>query len=270
MYNNMRPKGTTTVDYSSIIESIDDNGNILWIRKCPKCSMNIIHKNVISARCCFRKKRKCNKCGSWNRGLTKENNSSLKKMGELHSKRMIEYRKNNPPWNKGLTKYTNDIIDNNAKKHTGFKHDEITKKIIGKHTELFWKNKEYREKVSKSVSENRSVEQWRKTMENLGYFTPLTKKSEWQQYKQLVWYYTNQNNLTELENYNKRARIEVSGSYSLDHKLSIKQGFKDGIDPKIVGSINNLEFIPSNKNSIKNTKSSISKEFLLEKYYGTH
>lgn len=264
----MRPKGTTIFDYSSIKEIKDENGDILWIRKCPQCSRDIIHKNMTSARCCFREKRKCNKCGSWNRGLTKENNLSLKKMGELHSKRMIEYRKNNPPWNKGLTKYTSEIIDNNAKNHTGFKHDEFTKRIIGKHSEMFWKNKEYRNKVSKSVSENRSVDQWRKTMEDLGYFTPLSQKSEWDRYKQLVWYYTNQNDLSTLKNYNKRARVEISGSYSLDHKLSIKNGFKEGIDPKIVGSIDNLEFIPSMNNSIKNSKNSITKESLFKKYYG--
>lgn len=265
----MRPVGTTKFDYSSIKEIKNEFGNSVWIRKCPSCSEGIIHKNLISVRACFRQKRKCSKCGSWNRGLTKENNSSLKKMGELHSKRMIEYRKFNPPWNKGLTKHTSEIINNNAKNHTGFKHSESTKKIIGKHSELFWKDKNYREKVPKLVSENRSVEKWRKTMEDLGYFTPLSQKSEWQRYKQLVWYYTNKNDLSKLENYDKRARVEIPGSYSLDHKLSIKNGFNEGIDPKIIGSINNLEFVPAQSNSVKNTKNSITKKSLLEKYYGS-
>lgn len=264
----MRPIGTTKFDYSSIREIKNNDGKSIWIRKCPQCLNDVFHKNVTSARCCLRENRKCSKCGCWNLGLTKENNDSLKKTGELHSKRMIEYRKNNPPWNKGLTKHTSEIINNNAKNHTGFKHDENTKRIIGKHSELFWKNEEYRDKVTKSVSENRCVDQWRQTMEDLGYFTPLSQKSEWEQYKQLVWYYTNQNDLTKLENHNKRARIEISGSYSLDHKFSVKQGFNNGINPEIIGSINNLEFIPSNQNSTKNTKSSITKEFLLEKYYG--
>ena len=106
-------------------------------------------------------------------------------------------------------------------------------------------------------------------MEKRGYFTPLYQKSEWEQYKQLVWYHTNQNDLSKLPNYNKRARLEVLGSYSLDHRFSLARGFKEGIDPKIIGSVHNLEFIPAKENDSKKTNCSIDKEELL-KLYGAH
>lgn len=74
-----------------------------------------------------------------------------------------------------------------------------------------------------------------------------------------VYYWTSKNDLTQLENYEKRGLL----GYHLDHKYSITEGFKNKILPKIIGSMRNLEFIPCQENVKKGTRCSISLEELL-------
>ena len=52
--------------------------------------------------------------------------------------------------------------------------------------------------------------------------------------------------------------------YTLDHKFSVFKGFKQNIDPRIVGHYMNLEVIPSLINCNKRTKCSITIEELLQ------
>ena len=61
-----------------------------------------------------------------------------------------------------------------------------------------------------------------------------------------------------MENYQKRGVSGIEGSYQLDHKYSILEGFKQGIAPEIIGAINNLEFIPWEENASKRTNCSIT------------
>lgn len=65
-----------------------------------------------------------------------------------------------------------------------------------------------------------------------------------------------------LVNYDKRGLCGVEGAYQLDHKFSILEGFKQGIEPEIIGNINNLEFIPWKENLTKGINCSISLEEL--------
>lgn len=65
----------------------------------------------------------------------------------------------------------------------------------------------------------------------------------------------------------KIKNIELRGvDYHLDHRYSIKEGFKNCILPSIIGNINNLEIIISRDNIIKNSKCSISLEQLIGEY----
>jgi hypothetical protein len=52
----------------------------------------------------------------------------------------------------------------------------------------------------------------------------------------------------------------------LDHKYSIYQGFIDKIDPKIIGSVCNLQILPFNENISKGCRCSITKEELISEY----
>lgn len=57
-----------------------------------------------------------------------------------------------------------------------------------------------------------------------------------------------------------------STNYHLDHIYSIIDGFRNNIDPKIIGSICNLQLIPSTINLQKNEESWISLEKLINLY----
>lgn len=77
-------------------------------------------------------------------------------------------------------------------------------------------------------------------------------------YKSEVMKVTRQQPICILSNYDKRRPSGVNGSYHLDHKFSISEGFKNNISPIIIGDIKNLEFIPWEENLKKRTKCSIT------------
>lgn len=79
----------------------------------------------------------------------------------------------------------------------------------------------------------------------------VCEKKLWRKYRKLVWKITEKQNLKKLPNYESRAFV----GYHLDHKVSIWYGYKNKIDPNLIGSINNLEFIPHKQNMMKGTKS---------------
>jgi transposase len=69
---------------------------------------------------------------------------------------------------------------------------------------------------------------------------------------------TRQQPIYNLPNYEKRGKSGLDGAYHLDHKFSIIEGFKQNIEPKIIGNIKNLEFIPWEENLKKRAKCSIT------------
>lgn len=52
-------------------------------------------------------------------------------------------------------------------------------------------------------------------------------------------------------NNHPRTRCGVEGGYQLDHKISVKWGFLHGLNPKIVGSLDNLQMLPWKHNLLK-------------------
>lgn len=87
-------------------------------------------------------------------------------------------------------------------------------------------------------------------------------KSPYLVYKQEVWKHTRSWDLTQLEHHEKRGHVNEDG-FHLDHMYSIKQGFVDNVSPKIIGHIQNLEFIYWRDNLSKHQKSSTALEELL-------
>jgi len=80
-----------------------------------------------------------------------------------------------------------------------------------------------------------------------------------------VWLVTEMQALNKLKNYNKRCWNKPS-CYELDHILSIAHSYFKRLPPHLVGSIDNLRFIPKKENrdkSFKLTKESrvVLKEF---------
>lgn len=136
-----------------------------------------------------------------------------------------------------------------------------------------YENTDLKERISKSskntynkftISEIRQQQNKRlQTMINRNIISSLEDRSYLNIYYREVWRYTNQNNLKQLKNYNKRGRLEILGSYQLDHMFSISEGFRQKIPPYIIGNINNLKMIPSIKNSSKKQKCSITIEEIM-------
>lgn len=139
-----------------------------------------------------------------------------------------------------------------------------------------YNNTDTKNKISKSVSRYHSTlpnherriqqDKRKKSLIKSNYILCDSERSEYELYMMEVNRYTNENDLTTLPHHEKRGRVEIPGTYHLDHKYSIFQGFRDNISPKIIGSINNLEFIPSRENVSKREKCSISLEELMDSY----
>lgn len=56
------------------------------------------------------------------------------------------------------------------------------------------------------------------------------------------------------------------GNYHIDHIFSIDAGYRQGVDPKVIGSIVNLQWMLSEENSSKRQRCDITHEELLRKY----
>lgn len=81
---------------------------------------------------------------------------------------------------------------------------------------------------------------------------------EFKKYRRKVYYWTAKNDLTTLSDADRRGRLD----FHLDHKYSIAEGFKNGVPPKIIGSIHNLQFLDHKVNTKKGTACSITLEEL--------
>ncbi len=230
-----------------------------WYRVCPKCEKKIKHKSYASARDSHRQQRLCCRCAN-----------DIPRVFTIETRQaMSNSHKGKATWNKGLTKETNKILLSMSNKRQGFTHSIESRKKISDSSKMHWENPEYARKVKDGVKANRSVEKWRNTMESLGYFTPLENRSDVKRYYILVWRFTRKNDLTKLLNYSQlHGRNGIEGAWQLDHKYSISEGYRNNIPPEIIGSIHNLEYISAIKNNKKKHRCSISKEILMELYYG--
>lgn len=85
---------------------------------------------------------------------------------------------------------------------------------------------------------------------------------KWKAYREQVRSITNQQPIHALENYEKRGKAGINGAYQIDHRYSVIEGFKNGIDPNIIGHITNLQMLPWRDNLKKKGSCSISLEEL--------
>lgn len=108
---------------------------------------------------------------------------------------------------------------------------------------------------------------WKNSLIKSGHWNAdsLKNRKAFEKYKCEVWSYTKLQPIEKLDNSDKRGRGYRKG-FQLDHILSMTDGFLQKIDPKIVGNIVNLRFIPTRENLVKHKRSHLSKEKLLELY----
>jgi 5-methylcytosine-specific restriction endonuclease McrA len=80
-----------------------------------------------------------------------------------------------------------------------------------------------------------------------------------------VWLITEIQPLHKLPNYSKRC-WDKSSCYELDHILSISHSYLEGIPPHLVGSLENLRFIPKKENRDKSFKLTEDSHKILRKF----
>lgn len=151
--------------------------------------------------------------------------------------------------NKGFSEEEIDVIINkiNEKKKNHSRNRKYLKDTYGDAWESIY---------------NKNQEKYRKKMERKKVWIPLDLKEDFYKYRLLCNFYTNES----IDKYKLKDLEKRSHQFHIDHKYSIKQGFLDNIEAKIIGSIVNLEILPNYKNSKKRAKCSITKEELLTLY----
>lgn len=80
-----------------------------------------------------------------------------------------------------------------------------------------------------------------------------------------VWLVTEMQPLHKLPNYNKRC-WNKSSCYELDHILSISHSYLESIPPHLVGSLDNLRFIPKKENRAKSFNLTEESHKILRKF----
>ena len=86
-------------------------------------------------------------------------------------------------------------------------------------------------------------------------------KTEYRKYNQQVLVITRRQDKTNIKNFNVKQK-----GWHLDHIYSISDGWRNNIDPTIVGHFVNLRYVTAKENCTKNKKSDFTKETLYELY----
>jgi len=118
-------------------------------------------------------------------------------------------------------------------------------------------SEESNKKRSKALTGRKLSEETKRKMSKAKskYLSPDDPQyTKFKKYQRKVYYWSNKNDLTQLENYDKRGK----DGYHLDHKYSITEGFKNNIPPKVLGQLKNLEMLPAKDNISKGAKCSIT------------
>lgn len=95
---------------------------------------------------------------------------------------------------------------------------------------------------------------------------PREQRGAREQYYDAVAYYTNESWVNHFDKINP-SRIERGPENHLDHIYSRAEGYKNGIDPQIIGHWTNLRIIPFKQNSSKRDRCDKTIERLMEDYH---
>lgn len=93
------------------------------------------------------------------------------------------------------------------------------------------------------------------------------QKSDWELYREQVLNHTYKSWQHHQDKINPLG-LERGSKYELDHKFSITEGFKQGVDPAVIGHFSNLELIPKSVNRSKRIRCSITIEELRQAQTG--
>ena len=86
------------------------------------------------------------------------------------------------------------------------------------------------------------------------YETYYATFEERKKFHRKVWNLTYKQPISLLENYDKRGKSGIKGAYQIDHIVSIKYAFENGIPAEEIADIKNLRMIPWEENIKKGSK----------------
>ena len=176
----------------------------------------------------------------------------MKKMSDRGNTKLKELH-SDPSWFAHKSKKISEAVSNrgghggkNNPMH-GKTHNAITKNKLSEKA-----NK--RNPICYSVATDTKIQR--------GLAIPKEQKTGWELYREQVLNYTYKS----WQHYQDKINplgLERGGEYELDHKFSITEGFKQGVDPATIGHFSNLEIIPKSVNRSKRIRCSITLEELL-------
>jgi len=168
---------------------------------------------------------------------------------------------------KNVSKYQQSLTSDDYEKRSNKARRTIANEPLAWKMKKFKKKSESMKRVHKNLTVKEKIsrnKKTRRTHERTGYWLSKSQIKTFREYGKAVWWYTRHNDLSVLENIERRG--QGPNDFHLDHKYSIKQGFLDNIPVEIIGSIANLEMINSRKNIVKRSDCSITKEELFKLY----
>jgi hypothetical protein len=198
----------------------------MYTRNCPKCQEVITHKHIKSYKRSLKNKSCCYKCSNGKRSTPKRHCLDC-------GDEITKY---------GKTKRCKSC----AAKESNSRPEEKLKRSKTLTGRVF--TQEHKTKISKGLKK---------------YLAPIVEENNKlldvkKLYYKMVNKITNEQPIHLLDNYDKRGRAGTKGAYHLDHKYSKAMGFKNNVDPELIGNIANLEFIPWEENTKKIEKCSIT------------
>lgn len=226
---------------------IDPNENILCYYGCENVAMYMTGQNNLKP-CCSKYYNQCPSIcekirkNSINRKILKGKDSKL--FGRKRPDQSKFMKKNNPMFDLVVKRRHEQIVSSGEYK------DNMSNII-----KIRWKDKNYRKKYRESMVEK-------------GLWLSYDKLDKFEIYKSAVKSYTRKSLYKHYYIINpKQFPIGTGdGFYNTDHIYSIVDGFKNNIDPRIIGSHVNLQMLPWKDNISKYSNSWITKEELKRRY----
>ena len=240
-------------------ERVIDNRTV-FIRKCPNCSREVIHKRRYGCILSHRQRRNCYECA--NALKPPVSADVLKSRREKQSRTMRELCKKVPRWNTGLTKETSEILAKMAANHTGFRHSDSTKRVISNASKRRWGSAAGRAELS-AIWKQRWKDGCYENAIRDGLFgkkkeyteDELTVKRLFKIYRHQVTKFTKKVlHLVEGYDKSKHGRCGVKGAHQIDHIVTVEYGFLNGIAPEQIATPKNLRFIPWEENLARKKK----------------
>lgn len=206
----------------------------------------------------------CKKCGHLKGVETRQTNGSyvvteIVKQNISNGLKKSHEANNYVVWNKGLSAEIDERVAKMGKSRPG----ELNP-MYGTSYKEIWKSEHSGEEFNDKFLYNSYL----KSHSSLEFedWCKLREENAYYEYKKEVWRYTIKNPIKTMPNYEKRGKAGVDGAYQLDHIISIKYGFEHNIDPRYIGSMDNLWFVPWEIN-LKKSNPKVFLDYLQEYYY---